>query len=365
MRAFDDKDFSYTTVNEMICRLSLFLLFVAAHAGGGEDAGVVDQSDVKAVGVLTGHKDAISAVAFSANGKIVATAGGDDCTVKLWDVANQKEMAEFKEKNPVSTITFSPDGKSIAIATYSLPSVNYVVKIFDVETRKETNTFDFGERTGISTIAFSSDGALMVIGGSRQSKLVVVPAGKMEIWNMAKGTRQASFAQDDPVSAAVFSRNGKELAIGMEDKFSGYKLQPHGRAKIIDIDSGTAKLEVKGHTGWVGSVAFSPDENSLIIGSKVVQIWDKPKNQERQNLKMESLGVGVLSFCANGTVLETADEETVKLWNFNTGALLATLNIRRCVGFSPDGTILAAKDWGHDVKLWDISKIISALKEKK
>lgn len=70
----------------------------------------------KEMSVLKGHVDSVAAVAFSPDGKLIASAGSDR-VVKIWDCATGKEVATLKgHTGPVTAVAFSPDGKLIASA---------------------------------------------------------------------------------------------------------------------------------------------------------------------------------------------------------------------------------------------------------
>ncbi|MHC5763463.1 NACHT and WD repeat domain-containing protein, partial [Nostoc sp.] len=93
-------------------------------------------SGVKERNRLEGHKKApVYSVSYSPDGKTLASASGDK-TVKLWDVATGKEISTLNHKNAVAVVSFSPDGKTLASA-----SGDKTVKLWDVATGKEIFTF--------------------------------------------------------------------------------------------------------------------------------------------------------------------------------------------------------------------------------
>src|SRR5262249_53240542 len=88
----------------------------------------------KVQATLKGHKNAVSSVAFSPDGKTLASGSGDK-TIKLWDVATGKEMASLKgHTGYVFSVAFSPDGKTLASA-----SGDKTVKLWDVALSKNTD----------------------------------------------------------------------------------------------------------------------------------------------------------------------------------------------------------------------------------
>ena len=108
---------------------------------------------------LNGHASPVRSVAFSPDGRTLAT-GSDDNTVKLWDIANGKELRTLEgHADVVSSVAFSPDGRTLATGSY-----DRTVKLWDIANGKELRTLE-GHASPVWSVAFSPDGRTLVSGG--------------------------------------------------------------------------------------------------------------------------------------------------------------------------------------------------------
>ena len=120
---------------------------------------------------------------------------------------------------------------------------------------------------------------------------------------------------------------------------------------------------LKGHSGRVRSVSFSPDGQVLASGSSddTIKLWDVGSRREIATLKGHSYGVSSVSFSPDGQVLASTgswDDTIIKLWDVGSRREIATLKGHRgpmySVSFSPDGQVLASGSYDNTIKLWDV-----------
>ncbi|MCX7611000.1 MAG: serine/threonine protein kinase [Ignavibacterium sp.] len=147
-----------------------------------------------------GHTSVINSVAFSPNGKILASGSGDK-TIKLWDVQTGNLIRTLEGHNRwVTSVTFSPDGKILASG-----SVDKTIKLWDVETGELIRTLE-GHNVDVWSVSFSPDGKILASGSMDNT---------IKLWNVETGENIKTFDEHySSVFSVAFSPDGKYLASG-------------------------------------------------------------------------------------------------------------------------------------------------------
>jgi WD40 repeat protein/serine/threonine protein kinase len=285
---------------------------------------------------LKGHAGFVAGVAFSPDGRRLAT-GSSDKTVKIWDSATGKELSSLKGHTYwVWSVAFSPDGQHLASG-----SADNTVKIWDIATGKELLSLK-GHAGWVRSVAFSPDGRRVASGGDDRTA---------RIWDSATGKELLSLKGHTAVVESVaFSPDGQRLASGSDDH----------TVKIWDGTTGKELLSPKGHTDLVQSVAFSPDGKQLasVGNDQMVKIWDTATGKELLSFKSRASLLESVAFSPDGQRLASgSDDKTVRIWDSASGKELAVLkghaDVVYGVAFSPDGQRLASGSVDQTVKMWD------------
>ncbi|HEX7901141.1 MAG TPA: c-type cytochrome domain-containing protein [Planctomycetota bacterium] len=223
--------------------------FLAAAGGERGVAGEVKiWADAAVVKTLKGHADAIYAVAFSPDGKLLAT-GSYDRDVVLWDLAAGKPLRTLEGHNEaVFDVAFRPDGKILASA-----SADRTVKLWDVESGQRRETLNEATKA-LHAVAWSADGRHVYAGGvDNRVRQWEVSADAKEGTN---ALRASVFTHEGAILAIRFSGDGKTLLTSADDR----------TVKLWNAGDFSQKLVLEAQPDWPVALAFALDDKTAVVG---------------------------------------------------------------------------------------------------
>ncbi|MDE0681276.1 MAG: sigma-70 family RNA polymerase sigma factor [Candidatus Poribacteria bacterium] len=293
--------------------------------------------------LLTTHTDWVNSVAFSSDGKTLVS-GSKDNTIRLWDAQTgtlRKTLTLIGHKGEIWEMAFSPDGKILATWSWEWESP---IHLWDVETGARLHNFVGEARDNVNSMAFSPDGNTLAS---------PLDNGTIRLWNTQTGElSRILIGHTYHVSCVAFSPDGKMLASGSYD----------GTLRLWDAETGELRNTRTGYTSAVVNVSFSPDGNTVAsaMGDDTVGLWNAQTGTRRHTLKVaRTHSIESLSFSPDNKTLAGAGYgRIIHLWDAETGALRNTLgghtDVVAGVSFSsPDGKTLASGGWDNTVRLWD------------
>lgn len=321
--------------------------------------------------LFKGHDAIVSSVSFSPNGAHIASASWDG-TVRIWDAQTGEEIRVFNgHSNWVNSVSFRFDGKRIVSA-----SDDKTVRIWDTETGNCVRTLK-GHTSGVNSVSYSPSGKLIV---STSNDTTV------RIWNAETGhvlrilrcypeiEHVASMSYDSTtrtgwnvgceynvlncgVYSAAFSPNEKYV---VSDFINNIIIWDAATGKKIKI--------LKGHTGQINSLSFSPDGKHIVSSSddKTVKIWDTETGNCILTYEGHDHGVTSAVFSPDGRSVVSASSSDgigvyngiIILWDVNTGEEIQTIERRQyydhSLSFSPDGKSIASAFF-KTISVWKVA----------
>ena len=344
---------------------------------------------------LTGHGDGVYAVAFSPDGRTLATGSGD-MIVRLWDVHDPHHSHLLRSftahTTDVRSVAFSSDGHTLATGSFDGARL---WDVSDLYRPRPLGTLP-GLTKGVYSVAFSSDRNTLATGGDDAT---------MRLWNVSDPRNPVLLStltgHTKTVSSVAFSADGHTLATGSYDRT--VRLwnvsdpdQPHlldtltgptksvysvafssdrrtlatsdgdGIVRLWDVSGlhrpSPLRTTLTSHTQIVWAMAFSADGHTLATAGsydRTVRLWDV-SNPDRPHpldtLTGPTKGVFSVAFSPNGHTLATgSDDMAAWLWDLPGPTMIGHADAVRSVAFSPDGRTLATGSADKTVRLWNVS----------
>ncbi|NCR78281.1 MAG: protein kinase [Microcystis aeruginosa K13-06] len=285
---------------------------------------------------LTGHSDWVKSVAYSPDGRYLAS-GSDDKTIKIWEVATGKELRTLTgHSSGVLSVVYSPDGRYLASG-----SADKTIKIWEVAKGKELRTLT-GHSDRVRSVVYSPYGRYLASGSWDKT---------IKVWEVVTGTELRTLAgYSGWVWSVVYSPYGRYLASGSWDN----------TIKIWEVATGTELRTLTGHSGSIWSVAYSPDGRYLASGGDddTIKIWEVATGKQLRTLTGHSDWVKSVAYSPDGRYLASGSgDKTIKIWEVATGKELRTLTSGvESVVYSPDGRYLASGSGDKTIKIWRVGQ---------
>jgi Tol biopolymer transport system component len=297
----------------------------------------------KEVILLQGHRAVIYSLAFSPEGKRIAT-GSDDGTVRIWHSTTGKELHRFSTAGSgVCAVAFSPNGKILAYSAF-----DGVIRLADSETGKELYRLSGQERYA-KCLVFDPHGRLLASGGED---------GTICLWSIDSGKRFTRWnTHTDWINCLAFSPDGKMLVSGGHD----------GTLAISRTDTGK-RIRLNQTKAQVDSIALTPDGRSIAVASYYnpdIELWEVASSKIRSRLKAQKAkGLLSVAYSPDGTTLVAGGGgKVIHFWDLGSVNVVHNLEahsgIVRSLAFSSNGKLVASASSDGKARIWSVKNVIN------
>ncbi len=308
-----------------------------------------------------GHSSRITSLAWSPNGKWLASASYDK-TVHVWDATNGKQLSTYKEhRDRVNALVWSPDSTYLASA-----SDDGMVRVWNALSGAPLVTYA-GHNGPVNALAWSP--VLSAYGNTLLSQIASAGTDKtVHIWDSSQGTIQYIFrSHTAAVHAVAWSPDGRRVASGGEDRlvFVWYPVKEQPKKSFFStltslLSTQRDILKMGSHEGRVNDLAWSPDSKYIASASSDhwVLIRDTLTGTTAYSYGINRKGMkNCVAWAPNGKhIASGGNDKTVELWSPVTkGSSFVYhghVGYVTTVAWSPDSTRIASAGVDRSIQVW-------------
>jgi len=264
---------------------------------------------VKLVRTLRGHTNRIGRIAWSPDGRLLASPS-DDGTIRLWDTETGERLRTLLEHGARAySVTFDPTGRTLASG-----SADMMVRVWEVATGTLLRTLE-GHEDRVYGVAFDPVGLTLASCG---------PGGTVKLWKARTGKciRTMGGQNDMPINAVAYDRRGSVLISGSDD----------GTVRAWSVENGQQLGVCKHHEADVTDVAFHPNAETVASTSwdRTINLIKMPAGRLLRRLEGHVGRLNCVAFSHDGRLLASkgdGSDNSIRIWNNDTGVCLAKISM--------------------------------------
>lgn len=308
---------------------------------------------VRKILTITGNKAYVTAVAFSPDGKRLAS-GDDIAGVHLWDSSTGERLHALKgQTDQIDAVIFSADGRAVVAAGF-----DEAIRIWDassgelkrtiISPRSVPNDLRRGDRSNITAMVLSPAGTLATVGLN----------GEIKFWNLETGNAVQELSD---IAGICFSRDGRLMGTSKDDSVQIWEMASGRLLRSLTYKDGKLRARTK-------TMVFSPDGRFFAStgADMTIRIWETESGEVVQRLKGHTNGIAAIAYSPDGRYIVSGggwfgssgrDDIVVGLWDAGSGELVMSITDHSravaSVAFSPDGKRLATAGLDGNIHVYE------------
>lgn len=327
---------------------------------------------------INAHTDYINQLAWSPDSSLIATASDDD-SLAIYNVSSgEKVFSNSFDSTNGTAVAFSADGtKLIANGDYS------EIAVWDINAGSLLKTFTWGDtyftnlelNTANTSVLARNDYGQLILWDYETNQQTELAVNYIDAYYSLAISPDGSqyFYLDNNDLSMMIGENGEVVWSRVDERFD-QMLAPafskdgtmllggtyHGYFNFLKANNGTELDYFDAHDDWIRDIAISPDESKIATASddETVKVWDFNTFELLFTLEGHTDYVRTVAFSPDGQYIASGgDDETVRIWDANTGASLHVLEGHEdwvfAVAFTPDGSMLGSTGSDDFVLFWD------------
>ena len=295
-----------------------------------------------------GHSSRITAVAWSPDGKHLASSSYDK-SARIWDSTNgYREIVYRGHVDRVQVVAWSPDGKRVASA-----SSDRTVQIWDALTGRSLFTYH-GHGLPVMALAWSPDGTRIASGGDDKT---------VQVWDVDNGmliyTHRGHTAR---VQAVAWSPDGTRIASGGDDKtvqvWMLVKPKSSFFSKLLSANSGSSTY--RGHAAKIYALAWAANGQRIasVSADKTLQVWDAIGSKKYFIYRSNGASLNTIAWSPDGRYIAAGgNDKMAHIWDAVTRQGIYTYhghtNYVTSLAWSPNGKLLASASVDRTIQVWE------------